>query len=104
MIVEGHAKETGVAAAIDELLALTERTITATKLGQVVETDLLSMRIGIIAEALRHSDKTVARQWLGSLNILNDRLAELSIILDDQRSKMSAQIGERAKRAIEAYR
>jgi hypothetical protein len=69
-----------------------------------VETDLLTMRIGIMAEALRHADRAEAAIWLPRLNDLATRLGELSAVLDSHETRLKSDMAARARRALDAYR
>ena len=102
-VTDGDAK-VGIEAAIDALRALADQTIEAARQGQVVETDLLTMRIGIIAEALRHADRAEATVWLPQLHALSTRLSDLAAVLDKQESRLKADMAARAQRALDAYR
>jgi len=102
--LSNDSQSPGIGSSIAELLNLAEQTIEAARLGQVVETDLLTMRIGIIAEALCHADRTEATQWLNHLGVLSDRLGELVRTLEEQEAKLKTGMAEKVRRALDAYR
>lgn len=88
---------TGIAPAIRDLKRMIEDALAAARSGQMIETDLLTMRIAVLCDALAEADRGEAVKHKPLIGELAQRLGELDDALRRQNVDLQLNIAQLQK-------